>query len=74
MKSPTTPFWKIVAWVEDRQLKAAGFVLDQSDEIQAHGPITQEISFGSYRPRPIAETQDRTGLQFPELVHVDTFR
>ena len=26
-------FWKIVAWVDDAGLKAAGFILDQTDEI-----------------------------------------
>ena len=66
-------FWKVVAWVEGESLKAAGFILDQSDEIQAHGPITEEINFGSYRQRPLTEIQDRTGLTFTDLVAVDTF-
>ncbi|MCE4553689.1 DNA/RNA non-specific endonuclease [Roseateles cellulosilyticus] len=72
MRVPTR-FWKIVAWVEAGRLQAAGFVLDQSDEIREHGPITEEIDFGSYRPRPIKEIQSRTGLKFPKLVAADTF-
>jgi endonuclease G, mitochondrial len=66
-------FWKIVAWVEDSNLKSAGFILTQRDEIREHGPITEEINFGTYRKRPIAEIERATGLQFPELERVDTF-
>lgn len=73
MRVPTR-FWKIVAWVEEDQLLAAGFVLDQSDEIQEHGPITEEIDFGAYTQTPIEEIELRTGLGFPELKAADTFR
>jgi len=66
-------FWKIVAWLEGSKLKAAGFVLHQEDEIEAHGPITEEINFGTYRQRPITEIEQSTGLRFPELVLVDTY-
>lgn len=72
MRVPTR-FRKIVAWVEKQQLKAARFVLDQSDEIQAHGPITEEINFGAYKQHPITEIQDRTGLMFSDLAGADTF-
>lgn len=71
MRIPSA-FWKVVAWVEDGTLRAAGFVLNQVDEIRAHGPITEEIDFGAYRQRPITEIQDRTGLAFPECVAADT--
>jgi DNA/RNA endonuclease G (NUC1) len=67
-------FWKIVAWLEASKLKAAGFVLHQEDEIEAHGPITEEINFGTYRQRPITEIEQSTGLRFPELVLVDTYQ
>lgn len=73
MRVPTR-FWKIVAWVEEGQLLAAGFVLDQSDEIRKHGPITEEIDFGAYTQTPIEEIELRTGLAFPELKAVDTFQ
>ena len=63
---------QIVAWLEASKLKAAGFVLHQEDEIEAHGPITEEINFGTYRQRPITEIEQSTGLRFPELVLVDT--
>lgn len=66
-------FWKIVAWVEGSQLKAAGFILDQTDEIERHGPILEEINFGSYKKVPIREIEQATGLRFPELVEVDTY-
>ncbi len=66
-------FWKIVAWVEDSKLKAAGFILHQTDEIEEHGPIP-EINFDTYRPRPITEIEQATGLRFPELVLVDTYQ
>ncbi|MCG2592987.1 DNA/RNA non-specific endonuclease [Ramlibacter sp. XY19] len=73
MRVPTE-FWKIVAWVEDGKLKAAGFVLDQSDEIRAHGPITEEIDFGEYEQTPIRSIEERTGLAMPQLRRADTFR
>ncbi|WP_035607919.1 DNA/RNA non-specific endonuclease [Haloferula sp. BvORR071] len=60
-------FWKIVAWIEDSTLKATGFILDQRDEIEAHGPITEEIDFGTYKSRPISEIEAATGLRFPAL-------
>ncbi len=66
-------FWKIVAWVEDSALNAAGFMLYQTDEIELHGPITEEIDFGSYKKVPIEEIERATGLRFPELVEVDTY-
>ena len=72
MRVPSS-FWKIAAWVENGALQAAGFVLNQSDEIQAQGPITEEIDFGSYRQEPIVQIEERTGLKFPELVAADTF-
>jgi hypothetical protein len=49
-------------------------VLHQRDEIEAHGPIVEEIDFGTYRQRPIAEIEQATGLRFPKLVEVDTFQ
>ncbi|HEX6123825.1 MAG TPA: hypothetical protein VFZ23_00485, partial [Pyrinomonadaceae bacterium] len=64
--------WKIVFWVEDGELQAAGFVLRQSDEIAAHGPI-EEINFGTYRKTRIRNIEQETGLRFPKLVAVDTF-
>lgn len=67
-------FWKIVVWVEEAELKAAGFILHQRDEIEAHGPITDEINFGTYRPRPITEIEQATGLRFIELVPVDIYQ
>lgn len=66
-------FWKIVMWVEDERLKAAGFMLEQTDEILNHGPITEEISFGDYKKIRIHEIELATGLRFPELIAVDTF-
>jgi endonuclease G len=64
-------FWKIVAWIEESQLKAAGFILSQADEIERHGPIVEEIDFGKYRSVPIAEIERAIGLRFPELLRVD---
>lgn len=67
-------FWKIVAWVDDSgYLKAAGFILQQTDEIAEHGLITEEIDFGSYKKTPIEEIEQATGLRFPTLVEVDTY-
>ena len=66
-------FWKIVAWVENSALNAAGFMLHQTDEIDLHGPITEEINFGNYKKVPIKDIEQATGLRFPELVAVDTF-
>lgn len=65
-------FWKIVFWVEDDELKAAGFVLRQTEEIATHGPI-EEINFGTYRKTTISDIEQETGLRFPKLMAVDTF-
>lgn len=65
-------FWKIVFWIEEDELKSAGFVLRQTDEIAAHGPI-EEISFGNYRKTRVSDIEQETGLRFPKLVTVDTF-
>lgn len=74
MRVPTQ-FWKVVAWVEQGKLRAAGFILDQSDELRAHGPITEErLDFGKYEQTPISVIQERTGLTFSQLVEVDTFQ
>jgi endonuclease G len=73
MRVPTQ-FWKVVAWVEEDQLKAAGFILDQADEIREHGPITEEkLEFGNYELAPIADIEARTGLRFGGLADVDTY-
>ena len=66
-------FWKIVAWVDDEGLQSAGFMLDQRDEIERHGPITEELDFGKYKKISIRDIERATGLRFPELVAVDTF-
>lgn len=66
-------FWKIVAWVDDSGLKAAGFMLSQTDEIDLHGPITEEINFGDYEKASIKDIEEATGLRFPALVRVDTY-
>ena len=66
-------FWKIVFWVEAGNLKAAGFVLFQTDEIAAHGSIIEEINFGTYRKTRITDIEQMVGLKFPKLVAVDTF-
>jgi endonuclease G len=66
-------FWKIIFWIEDDELQAAGFILRQTDEIEAHGPIEEEINFGTYRKKRISEIEQRTGLRFPVLVDADTF-
>jgi endonuclease G, mitochondrial len=66
-------FWKVVAWVENSDLKAAGFMLYQTDEIERHGPIAEEIDFGKYRQVAIGEIEQATGLRLPELKSVDTY-
>lgn len=72
MRIPTR-FWKVAAWVEDGTLKAAGFILDQSDELRAKTPITEErLTFPGYRQAPIATIELRTGLRFPDLIPFDT--
>jgi endonuclease G len=65
-------FWKIVAWVENSRLRAAAFMLHQTDEIERHGPIVEEINFGEYRQVAVAEVEQATGLRFPELKRADT--
>jgi endonuclease G len=66
-------FWKIVFWVEGDQLRSAGFVLYQTDEIEIHGPIEEEINFGTYQKTKISEIEQATGLRFSRLKAADTF-
>ncbi|MDF0732753.1 DNA/RNA non-specific endonuclease [Pseudomonas entomophila] len=66
-------FWKIVVWAEAGAPRAAGFVLDQSDELRRHGPIIEELSFGKYRQTAIVQIEQRTGLTFAGLAQVDTY-
>lgn len=74
MRVPTQ-FWKVVVWVEGGRLRSAGFILDQGDEIREHGPIHEEkLTFGSYKQSPIAVISERTGVLFPEMEAVDTYR
>ncbi|MBA3352985.1 MAG: DNA/RNA non-specific endonuclease [Blastocatellia bacterium] len=65
-------FWKVIFWVEVGELQAAGFVLRQTDEIAAHGPI-DEMNFGTYRKTRITNIEQETGLRFPKLVAADIF-
>jgi endonuclease G len=65
-------FWKIVAWIEGGNLKAAGFILQQSDELKAHGTI-EEIDFGNYKKRRIKEIEDRTVICFSRKWHTFSF-
>jgi endonuclease G, mitochondrial len=64
--------WKIVAWVSDGDLKAAGFLRDQSAELEDAGPL--EVDFGGAEQEQalISEISERTGLSFPGLAEVDT--
>lgn len=76
LKRPSlAPFQRplTIAWIEGGNLKAAGFILHQSDELKAHGTI-EEIDFGNYKKRRLKEIEDRTGLRFPELLPADTYR
>ncbi len=66
-------FWKLIFWVESQKLKAAGFILRQTDEIEAHGLIEEEINFGTYRQKRIQEIEQSTGIRFPVLIDHDTF-
>jgi hypothetical protein len=47
-------------------------MLHQTDEIERHGPIVEEINFGEYRQVAVAEVEQATGLRFPELKRADT--
>ncbi len=64
--------WKIVAWVSGGKLKAAGFLRDQSAELENAGPL--EVDFGGAEQEQalISEISARTGLSFPGLAQVDT--
>lgn len=65
--------WKIVAWLDDGRLRAAGFLRDQSEELEREGPL--EIGFGGtvQKQALIRTIQDRTGLDFGPLAAADTF-
>ncbi|WP_203137912.1 DNA/RNA non-specific endonuclease [Microbacterium sp. JZ31] len=70
-------FFKIAAWVRGEQLRATGFVLDQSpvvdvDEIE-QGAMAEAPDLGPFRTFqvPIAEIAELTGLGLAQLVEAD---
>ncbi|WP_309068992.1 DNA/RNA non-specific endonuclease [Microbacterium sp.] len=70
-------FFKIAVWVRDGQLRATGFVLDQSpvidlDEIE-QGAVAGAPDLGPFRTFqvPIAEIAELTGLRLGQLVEAD---
>lgn len=70
-------FFKIAAWVRYDELRAAGFVLDQSpvidmDEIE-QGAVAGPPDLGPFRTfqAPIADIAGLTGLDLTQLVEAD---
>ena len=75
-------FWKVAAWLNDQQLAATGYVLDQTDLI---GPILaaespdddapQPPPLGAYRTFqvPVATVLRDTGIDSPELRAADIY-
>lgn len=64
--------WKVVAWLDGTVLKAAGFLQDQSDELERTGPLEVDFSAAKHKQVRIAHIQARTGLVFGDLATRDT--
>lgn len=61
-------FWKIVAWVEDGALQHRALILDQSDELDAAGPLEFDIELPEgVRESTVAEIERLTDLKFAGL-------
>ncbi|HEX5856891.1 MAG TPA: DNA/RNA non-specific endonuclease [Microbacterium sp.] len=65
-------FWKVAAWTSDGALRAAGFVLDQSDLLDGGSPRAVP-SLGGFRTfqAPIGEIGELAGIDFGALVSAD---
>lgn len=58
-------FWKIVAWVENGTLKHRALILDQSEELDAAGPLEFDIETPTgVSESTIQEISDLTRLEF----------
>jgi endonuclease G len=66
-------FYKVAAWHTDGELRAAGFVLDQSELIDAAQGIVAVRPLESFRTFqvPIAEIETLAGIDFGPLVDAD---
>lgn len=59
-------FWKIVVWVEDGELKHKALILDQSEELNAAGPLEFDLATpDGVKETTVAYISQRTGLTFP---------
>jgi endonuclease G, mitochondrial len=61
-------FWYIMAWAENNQVKSRCFILDQSDDIDAAGPL--EVDFeapATVKEVSLAVVEQRAGLRFDDL-------
>lgn len=58
-------FWKIVAWVENGELKHSAFILDQHAELEAAGPLEMALTApAGVTPSTVGEIADLTDLDF----------
>ncbi len=63
-------FWKIVAWVENQQLKYRALILDQSDELDAAGQLEFDIeTIKGVTMSTIEEISALSGLTFDGFIN-----
>jgi hypothetical protein len=61
-------FWKIIAWVEQGQLRHRALILDQREELEAAGPLELDLTIPEgVQETTVARIAELTGLQFSGL-------
>ncbi len=61
-------FWYVIAWVEAGKLRHRCFLLDQSDDIDAAGPLEFDFAApATVKEVSLAEVSKRADLTFPDL-------
>ncbi len=61
-------FWYVMAWTESGTAKCRCFILDQSDDIDAAGPL--EVNFdapATVKEVPLSEVEKKSGFVFADL-------
>jgi endonuclease G len=66
-------FWKVAVWNGPEGLAAAGFLLDQTDLVDARAGVVATPPLGAFRTFqvPIAEIADSAGIEFGPIVVAD---
>lgn len=69
-------FWKVAAWQDPTGLRAAGFVLDQTELVDTSEGLLAAPPLGAFRTfqAPIADIAGIAGVEFGPLIAADVLR